>query len=150
MLLQIAATISKNDSIDVSSHMLVLSAVISHLWVAGPQLQSGALLAAAWSCAYASGRPVALAWLYCMFRAPEPCTTTHNSVQQFHPVCKGQGVLVLQIYVLAYAVMLGASSVFSSSFGYQTNLMALAAGSYSSRDFLKFGTPMQVGSIAVW
>ncbi|GAB4819177.1 hypothetical protein N2152v2_006223 [Parachlorella kessleri] len=50
----------------------------------------------------------------------------------------------IDIYILAYAVMLGASSVFSSSFGYQTNLMALAAGSYSSRDFLKFGTPMQV------
>lgn len=40
--------------------------------------------------------------------------------------------------------MLGASSVFMSSFGYQTNLMAMAAGGHSSRDFLKFGTPMQV------
>jgi di/tricarboxylate transporter len=33
--------------------------------------------------------------------------------------------------------MLGASSVFMSSFGYQTNLMALAAGGYSSMDFVK-------------
>jgi hypothetical protein len=40
--------------------------------------------------------------------------------------------------------MLGASCVFMSSFGYQTNLMALAAGGHSSRDFLRFGTPMQV------
>ena len=34
--------------------------------------------------------------------------------------------------------------------GALSEVMALAAGSYSSRDFLKFGTPMQVGSIAVW
>jgi hypothetical protein len=27
---------------------------------------------------------------------------------------------------------------------YQTNLMALAAGGHSTRDFLKFGTPMQI------
>jgi len=51
---------------------------------------------------------------------------------------------LLQIYVLSYAVMLGASAVFMSSFGYQTNLLALAAGGHSSRDFLKFGTPMQI------
>ncbi|EFN59045.1 hypothetical protein CHLNCDRAFT_56692 [Chlorella variabilis] len=50
----------------------------------------------------------------------------------------------VDIYLLSYAIMLGASSVFMSSFGYQTNLMALAAGGHSSRDFLKFGTPMQV------
>jgi hypothetical protein len=40
--------------------------------------------------------------------------------------------------------MLGASAVFMSSFGYQTNLLALAAGGHSSRDFLKFGSPMQI------
>ncbi|KAL4432402.1 hypothetical protein ABPG77_001701 [Micractinium sp. CCAP 211/92] len=50
----------------------------------------------------------------------------------------------VDIYLLSYAIMLGASSVFMSSFGYQTNLMALAAGGHSSRDFLKFGTPMQL------
>lgn len=34
---------------------------------------------------------------------------------------------------------------------YQTNLMSLAAGGYSSRDFLKFGTPMQfvVGIVCI-
>lgn len=50
----------------------------------------------------------------------------------------------MQIYILSYAVMLGASAVFMSSFGYQTNLLALAAGGHSSRDFLKFGSPMQI------
>lgn len=49
----------------------------------------------------------------------------------------------IDIYILSYAVMLGASAVFMSSFGYQTNLLALAAGGHSSRDFLKFGTPLQ-------
>lgn len=56
-------------------------------------------------------------------------------------ISKNDGI---DIYILAYSVMLGASSVFMSSFGYQTNLMALAAGGHSSRDFLKFGTPMQL------
>jgi di/tricarboxylate transporter len=59
----------------------------------------------------------------------------------------------VDIYQLSYAVMLGASQVFMSSFGYQTNLMALATGGHSSKDFLKFGSPMQlvlaVVSIAV-
>lgn len=50
----------------------------------------------------------------------------------------------IDIYILSYAVMLGASSVFMSSFGYQTNLMALAQGGYSSMDFLKMGSPMQI------
>ncbi|KAI3433730.1 hypothetical protein D9Q98_003538 [Chlorella vulgaris] len=56
-------------------------------------------------------------------------------------ISKNDGV---DIYLLSYAIMLGASSVFMSSFGYQTNLMALAAGGHSSRDFLKFGSPMQI------
>eukprot|EP00890_Picochlorum_soloecismus_P001706 jgi/Picsp_1/2536/NSC_00767-R1_sodium sulfate co-transporter len=50
----------------------------------------------------------------------------------------------IDIYILSYTVMLGASAVFMSSFGYQTNLLALAAGGHSSRDFLKFGSPMQI------
>jgi di/tricarboxylate transporter len=56
-------------------------------------------------------------------------------------ISKNDGV---DIYILSYAVMLGASSVFMSSFGYQTNLLALSAGGHSSRDFLKFGSPMQI------
>lgn len=55
----------------------------------------------------------------------------------------------LQIYMLSYAVMLGASSVFVSSFGYQTNLMSLAAGGHSSVDFIKVGGPMQVRALLV-
>jgi di/tricarboxylate transporter len=50
----------------------------------------------------------------------------------------------IDIYILSYTVMLGASAVFMSSFGYQTNLLALGAGGHSSRDFLKFGTPLQL------
>lgn len=50
----------------------------------------------------------------------------------------------IDIYILSYAVMLGASAVFMSSFGYQTNLLALGAGGHSSKDFLKFGTPLQL------
>lgn len=56
-------------------------------------------------------------------------------------ISKNDGI---DIYILSYAVMLGASSVFMSSFGYQTNLLAQAAGGHSARDFLKFGTPMQL------
>lgn len=61
-------------------------------------------------------------------------------------ISKNNGI---DIYILSYSVMLGASSVFMSSFGYQTNLMAMAAGGHSSRDFLKIGTPMQVVLAAV-
>ncbi|KAL4441024.1 hypothetical protein ABPG77_010455 [Micractinium sp. CCAP 211/92] len=50
----------------------------------------------------------------------------------------------IDIYILAYAVMLGASAVFASSFGYQTNLMVLGAGGYRNFDFIKFGGPMQL------
>lgn len=50
----------------------------------------------------------------------------------------------IDIYILAYAVMLGASAVFASSFGYQTNLMVLGAGGYRNFDFVKFGGPMQL------
>jgi di/tricarboxylate transporter len=56
-------------------------------------------------------------------------------------ISKNDGI---DIYILSYAVMLGASSVFMSSFGYQTNLLAQAAGGHSARDFLKFGSPMQI------
>lgn len=55
----------------------------------------------------------------------------------------------IDIYILSYAVMLGASAVFMSSFGYQTNLLALGAGGHSSRDFLKFGTPLQLLLVVV-
>ncbi len=48
------------------------------------------------------------------------------------------------IYIVSYAVMLGASSVFMSFFGYQTNLLAYSLGGHTPGDFLRFGSPMQV------
>ncbi|PRW20813.1 Receptor of activated kinase C component of 40S small ribosomal subunit isoform A [Chlorella sorokiniana] len=55
----------------------------------------------------------------------------------------------IDVYILAYAVMLGASAVFASSFGYQTNLMVLGAGGYRNLDFVKFGGPMQIFMLVV-
>ena len=46
--------------------------------------------------------------------------------------------------LMAFAIMLAASAAFMTPFGYQTNLMVMGHGGYSTADFLIFGTPMQV------
>lgn len=40
--------------------------------------------------------------------------------------------------------MLTASAAFMTPFGYQTNLMVMGPGGYATKDFLIFGTPMQI------
>jgi di/tricarboxylate transporter len=45
---------------------------------------------------------------------------------------------------MAYNIMLAASAAFMTPFGYQTNLMVMGPGGYTTLDFLKFGTPMQI------
>jgi len=42
-----------------------------------------------------------------------------------------------------FALMLAASSSFTSPFGYQTNLMVYGPGQYVFKDYVKFGLPMQ-------
>lgn len=46
--------------------------------------------------------------------------------------------------LMAYAIMLAASAAFMTPFGYQTNLMVMGPGGYTTADFLLFGTPMQI------
>jgi di/tricarboxylate transporter len=46
--------------------------------------------------------------------------------------------------LMAYNIMFAASAAFMTPFGYQTNLMVMGPGGYSTTDFLVFGTPMQV------
>jgi di/tricarboxylate transporter len=46
--------------------------------------------------------------------------------------------------VMSYALMLGASASFMSPFGYTTNLLIYGPGGYKYKDFLLFGTPMQI------
>eukprot|EP01087_Luapelamoeba_hula_P022038 TRINITY_DN7816_c0_g1_i1.p1 TRINITY_DN7816_c0_g1~~TRINITY_DN7816_c0_g1_i1.p1 ORF type:complete len:730 (-),score=96.67 TRINITY_DN7816_c0_g1_i1:322-2511(-) len=43
-----------------------------------------------------------------------------------------------------YVLMLAASSSFSTSIGYQTNLMVCGPGGYRMKDFVKFGLPLQL------
>jgi di/tricarboxylate transporter len=45
---------------------------------------------------------------------------------------------------MAFTLMLGASASFMSPFGYTTNLMIYGPGGYKYKDFLYFGTPMQL------
>ncbi|KAL3784128.1 hypothetical protein HJC23_005786 [Cyclotella cryptica] len=46
--------------------------------------------------------------------------------------------------LMAFSIMLAASAAFMTPFGYQTNLMVMGHGGYSTGDFLIFGTPMQI------
>jgi di/tricarboxylate transporter len=46
--------------------------------------------------------------------------------------------------LMSYALMLGASASFMSPFGYTTNLLIYGPGGYKYRDFLVFGSPMQI------
>ena len=46
--------------------------------------------------------------------------------------------------LMAYTIMLAASAAFMTPFGYQTNLMVMGPGGYTTKDFLIFGTPMQI------
>mmetsp|Transcript_1987 Transcript_1987/g.5008 ORF Transcript_1987/g.5008 Transcript_1987/m.5008 type:complete len:991 (+) Transcript_1987:265-3237(+) len=46
--------------------------------------------------------------------------------------------------IMSVTLMLGASSCFSTPFGYQTNLMVFGAGGYRTMDFVRFGGPMQL------
>jgi len=48
------------------------------------------------------------------------------------------------ILLMSYTIMLAASAAFMTPFGYQTNLMVMGPGGYTTVDFLIFGTPMQV------
>lgn len=50
----------------------------------------------------------------------------------------------LELELMAFAIMLAASAAFMTPFGYQTNLMVMGPGGYNTKDFLIFGTPMQV------
>jgi Trk K+ transport system NAD-binding subunit len=50
----------------------------------------------------------------------------------------------IDLEVMAFAIMLAASAAFMTPFGYQTNLMVMGPGGYSTGDFLILGTPMQL------
>ena len=50
----------------------------------------------------------------------------------------------VDVLLMSYCVMLGASASFMSPFGYTTNLLIYGPGSYKYADFLRIGTPMQI------
>jgi di/tricarboxylate transporter len=50
----------------------------------------------------------------------------------------------IDLLLMAFTVMLAASAAFMTPFGYQTNLMVMGPGGYTTKDFLIFGTPMQI------
>jgi di/tricarboxylate transporter len=48
------------------------------------------------------------------------------------------------LLLMSYTIMLAASAAFMTPYGYQTNLMVMGPGGYATKDFLIFGTPMQI------
>jgi di/tricarboxylate transporter/formyltetrahydrofolate hydrolase len=46
--------------------------------------------------------------------------------------------------LMSFTLMYGASASFMTPFGYQTNLLVFGPGKYKTKDFLWFGTPMQI------
>lgn len=50
----------------------------------------------------------------------------------------------IDVTLMSFSVMLGASASFMSPFGYTTNLLIYGPGSYTYSDFLRIGTPMQI------
>ena len=50
----------------------------------------------------------------------------------------------VDLMLMSYTIMLAASAAFMTPFGYQTNLMVMGPGGYTTTDFLIFGTPMQI------
>ena len=50
----------------------------------------------------------------------------------------------IDVVLMSFGIMLAASAAFMTPFGYQTNLMVMGPGGYTTSDYLIFGTPMQV------
>jgi di/tricarboxylate transporter len=50
----------------------------------------------------------------------------------------------IDLKIMSFCVMLGASASFMTPFGYTTNLLIYGPGGYKYNDFLFFGTPMQI------
>jgi di/tricarboxylate transporter len=46
--------------------------------------------------------------------------------------------------LMSFTIMLAASAAFMTPFGYQTNLMVMGYGGYNTKDYIVFGTPMQL------
>jgi di/tricarboxylate transporter len=51
-------------------------------------------------------------------------------------VAESEGI---DLALMGYTIMLAASAAFMTPFGYQTNLMVMGPGGYSTTDFLIFG-----------
>ena len=50
----------------------------------------------------------------------------------------------IDIYVMAFAIMLAASAVYTTPFGDNINLMTSGVGDYSVWEFVRFGVGVQV------
>ena len=66
---------------------------------------------------------------------------TNSDLQSAHSQVATTGIAPKAFF---YAIMLAASSDFSTPIGYQTNLMVQGVGGYKFLDYTKFGLPLQV------
>jgi di/tricarboxylate transporter len=71
--------------------------------------------------------------------------TNNAAAALIYPVAMEAAILTgTDQVIMAYCIMLAASASFMSPFGYTTNLLIYGPGGYKFKDFLIFGTPMQL------
>jgi di/tricarboxylate transporter len=73
------------------------------------------------------------------------CVANNAAAALIFPIAMEAAVLSgIDRELMAINIMLAASAAFMTPFGYQTNLMVMGPGGYSTLDYLIFGTPMQI------
>ena len=72
--------------------------------------------------------------------------TNNAAAALMYPIASAVGDdMGVEPKLMSVAIMLGASAAFISPFGYQCNLMVFNAGNYKTKDFVRFGSLLQVG-----
>lgn len=126
VLLTIAAAFGVGNALDTTGAADVLA---GHVVTAAKPFGAVGLLAAVYATTALLGGVI---------------TTAAAAVLMFPITYAAVGELGLEFRPFMYCLMLGASQVFTTPIGYQTNLMVYGPGRYRFADFTRFGFPLQL------